>query len=137
MNGNFGSHGRRFLTLALGLGVMVVGAQSGAEGMRAYAAGGSLRCKIQVEEHGDRIELQGIVFANAEVHGSYELHVIRSGDGGNSNISQAGDFDAKPDAPTPLGIIQLGGDPGKYRARLKVTWNGDAVECEKTVGGWL
>ncbi len=136
MTRNWGTHGRRIVMLALGLGVMIMGGQAGDEGMRVYAGGGGLRCKIQVEQHGNNVELQGIVFANAAVQGSYKLVVTSSGGGGRSSIDQAGDFQAQADGPTKLGIIQLGGG-GSYRARLKVMWNGDEVECEKTVGGWL
>jgi len=131
------NHGRRIVTLALGLGVMIMATSGGDEIMKAHAFGGPVRCKIEVDQRGDLVALQGVVFASKAVRGTYELHVTKSSSGGSSNISQAGDFDAYPDEPTPLGIVQLGGDGGKYRARLKVMWDGDQVECEKTVGGWI
>lgn len=133
-----GSYGRRIITLALGLGVMVMAAQGDNDGMTAQAADGSVRCEIKVREMGSGVQLQGMVFANKAVQGAYELQVSKSGGGGHSNISQAGDFDARPDTPARLGIVQLGGDGGTYRAKLRVMWNGDEIECEKRVGGgWL
>jgi hypothetical protein len=71
------------------------------------------------------------------VRGSYELVVTKSAGGSRSNIAQAGEFDASPDTPTRLGIVQLGGDSGSYSAKLKVKWDGDEVECHKSAGGWL
>ncbi len=133
-----GTFGRRIVTLALGLGVMVMAAQGGENGMKAQAADGSVRCEIEVTELGTGVQLQGVVFANRSVQGAYELQVSKSGAGGHSNINQAGDFDARPDAPAKLGVVQLGGDGGTYRARLKVMWDGDEIECEKRIGGgWL
>lgn len=133
-----GTYGRRIVTLALGLGVMVMAAQSGENGMNAQAADGSVRCEIKIEEIGAGVQLQGVVTANRAVQGAYELQVSKSGGGGRSNISQAGDFDARPNVPAKLGIVQLGGDGGTYRATLKVMWDGEEIECEKRVGGgWL
>jgi hypothetical protein len=130
-------HGSRIVTLALGLGVMIVAAQSGENSMAAKAASGPVRCEIQVEKLGSSVQLQGVVFANEAVQGAYEMQVSKSGVGGRSNINQAGGFDAGPHAPAKLGIVQLGGDNGTYRAKLKVTWNGEEIECEKKIGGWL
>lgn len=127
-------HGRRILTLAFGLGVMIMAAEAGEDGMKAYA-GGSVRCDIEVQRLGNRVELQGVVFANTAVRGAYELQVTKSGGGGRSNISQAGEFDAVPSSPTKLGFVQLGGDNGSYHAKLRVMWNDHQVECEKSVGG--
>ena len=132
-----GTHGRRIVTLALGLGVMILAAQGGENGMNAQA-GGPVHCEIQVKPLGGGIELQGIVFASTPVQGAYELQVSKSGGGGSSNINQGGDFDASPNAPARLGVVTLGGDKGTYRARLKVMWNGKTIQCEKSVGGgWL
>ncbi len=132
---NFGG---RIVTLALGLGVMVIGLQGGESGMKAQAGGGKIRCEIQVEKLGSGVQLQGVVFANETVHGAYQMQVSKTGGGGSSNINQAGGFDARPNSPAKLGIVQLGGDGGVYRAKLKVTWNGEEIECEKKIGGgWL
>lgn len=137
MSTQWGPHGRRFVTLAFGLGVMFVAAQSGSDSA-AEAGSSGVRCKIQVEKLGDRVELQGMVIAKSAMQGSYQMQVSKSGDAGQSSINQAGDFEAAANAETPLGLIQLGGDGGGYRAKLKVMWDGEAIECEETVGGgWL
>ncbi len=133
-----GANGRRIVTLAFGLGVMVVAAQGGEKAMDAEAKSGPVRCEIEVKPLGGGVELQGVVYSNAPVSGAYQLQVSKSGNGSSSNINQGGNFDAKPDQPAKLGIVRLGGDGGSYQAKLKVTWNGEEIECEKTVGGgWL
>lgn len=139
MTTGWGHHGRRIITLALGLGVMVLAANSGEDGeMTAQAADGSVRCEIQVEDLGTGVQLQGVVFAEQGGQGAYQLQVRKSGGGGSSNINQAGEFSARAHAPTRLGIIQLGGDGGSYDAQLKILWNGEEIVCRKSIGGgWL
>ena len=101
-------------------------------------SGGALRCEIEVEEIGSSVQLQGIVYAAEAVQGAYDLQVSAAGGGGSSNIRQQGDFDAAAHEPARLGIVQLSKDGGAYKALLKVTGNGEAVSCEKRVGGgWL
>jgi hypothetical protein len=130
-------NGRRIVTLAFGLGVMVLSAGC-EDGMKAYAGGGPLRCEIEVEEIGSSVQLQGIVYAGEAVQGAYDLQVSAAGGGGSSNIRQQGDFEAAAHEPARLGIVQLSRDGGAYKARLKVTGNGEAVSCEKRIGGgWL
>jgi curli production assembly/transport CsgH protein len=125
-------------TLALGIGAIIAALHSGGNKVSAETAGKDpVRCEIQVTSLGGGVELQGIVFANADVKGVYALQVSSTGSG-QSNISQGGQFSARPDAPAKLGTVRLGGDSSTYEAKLKVTWNGQEVECVKKVGGgWL
>ncbi len=131
--GNEGS-GRRFIPLALGLGVMVVASQASEHGASAKAESGPIRCEIQVKHEGGGVQLEGVVFASDAVKGSYRMQVRKTGGGGSSNINQGGDFRAGPQAPARVGTVTLGGDDGSYSANLKVTWDGGTVECEETVG---
>ncbi len=129
--------GRRFIPLALGLGVMVVAdGQAGEQGAQAEAKAeaGPIRCEILVKPAGAGVQLEGLVFASGKVAGSYRLQVRKTGGGGTSNINQGGDFSAGPDAPARVGTVTLGGDGGSYSAKLKVTWDGGTAECEETVG---
>lgn len=124
--------GRRIVTLALGLGVMVMAAQGGAKPASAKAVSGSLRCELEVKQRAGGVELQGVVFANAKVEGSYQLQIRKTGGGGSSDINQGGEFNAGPGLPARLGIVSLGGDDGSYSARLTVRWNGEVIECQRT-----
>jgi hypothetical protein len=96
-----------------------------------------LRCEIQVQERGNRVSLEGVVFAKTAVAGSYQLRVSKSGAAGSSAINQSGDFSAGPGEPGKLGTVTLGGDGGSYVARLTVTWHGGSIECTERVGGTL
>ena len=133
MKGLTSFQGRRIVPLALGLGVMVLVAQ-GEAGRQARAADSPLSCKIEVQQSGGSVQLQGVVYAAKAASGTYELEVIKSGGGGQSNISQDGEFEAAAGVPAKLGVVQLGGDAGSYHATLKLMANGTEVSCEKTAG---
>jgi CsgH protein len=123
--------------LALGAGALTAATQGEGDRAGAEVPHGPVRCEIQVTPLDGGIELQGMVFAQKPVQGRYALQVASSGQG-RSNINQAGRFSASPDVPVKLGSIRLGGGSSSYRARLKVSWNGEEISCEKTVGGgWL
>ena len=96
-----------------------------------------IRCDIQVKERGQSVALEGVVFANAAVEGSYHLRVSKSGGAGSSDINQSGDFSAGPGKPNTLGTVMLGADGGSYTARLTVTWDGGSIECTERVRGTL
>jgi hypothetical protein len=130
-------HGRRFLTLALGLGVMVLGVQGGRDAMNADARGSGLRCEIEVEEYGSGVQLQGIVFTKEAAQGIYEMQISSAGRNGTASIQQQGDFNAAANKPARLGIVQLRKEGG-YDAELTVIWNGKEYRCQKHIGhGWL
>lgn len=139
MTTGLGHHGRRIVTLALGLGVMVLAANCGEDNqMKAQAADSPVRCEIEVKDFGSGVQLQGVIFSQQNGSGEYQLRVRKTGGGGSSNINQAGEFSVKANAPARLGVIQLGGDGGSYDAQLKVFWNGEEIVCRKTIGGgWL
>jgi hypothetical protein len=122
-----------FVPAALGVGVISVIAS----GIERVDASQSIRCEIQVKEHGNAVALEGVVFAKNAVEGSYQLRVSKTGGGGSSDINQSGDFSAGPGEPSTLGTVTLGGDGGSYIARLTVTWDGGAIECTERVGGTL
>lgn len=123
--------------VAIALGAVIFAAQ-GQEGGRVHAASGPLSCEIDVHRTGGGVELQGLVTSAKAASGTYELEVLKSGSGGQSNISQDGEFEASPGVPAKLGVVTLGGDGGSYHAKLKVTSShGTAVSCEKTVSARL
>jgi hypothetical protein len=96
-----------------------------------------LRCEIQVQEHGNSVALEGVVFAKSAVMGSYQLRVSKTGGGGSSDINQSGEFSAGPGGPSTLSTVTLGGDGGSYVARLTVTWDGGTIECTERVRSTL
>jgi hypothetical protein len=115
--------------LALGLGVMGMIDGSIESADATQKASQTIRCNIQVEEHGRSVALEGVVFAKSAIEGSYQLRVSKTGGAGSSDITQSGSFSAGPDAPATLGSVTLGGDGGSYVAKLTVMWNGRSIEC--------
>jgi hypothetical protein len=90
---------------------------------------GPLRCEIQAASASGMIALQGIVFADVSVTGSYLFRVVSAGGGGSSNIQQGGAFSAGPHGPVTVGQISLGGSQAAYDAILTVSANGKTIEC--------
>ena len=124
--------------ITLGVGTMIMALYGGGDMINAKAGNAQVRCEIEVKEMDNGVQLQGVVFADEAVRGAYQLQVSKSGRGNQSNINQAGNFDARPNIPAKLGIVRLGGDSGAYEARLKVSWDSEEIECEKNIGGgWL
>jgi hypothetical protein len=127
------NNGRRIVTLAFGLGVMILGAQAMDTG--DAQAGGSVHCEIEVKRAGGGVQLQGVVHARQAGSGEYDLEVHASGGGGSSRIRQSGDFSAEAGEAARLGVVQLSTDGGSYEATLSVNWNGETFRCEKRIGG--
>ena len=105
-------------------------------GSQAHSVAEPLRCEIEASSAGGMISLEGIVFADTAVSGSYAFHVVSSGGGGSSNIRQGGAFAAGPDGAVTLGRVMLGGS-GAYDASLTLDANGETIECAERIGGTL
>jgi hypothetical protein len=85
-------------------------------------------CEIRVDDSGNSIVLEGIVFADADLSGSYHMQIRQKGLG-SSRISQSGDFQVRAGAPSSLGIVSLAKDAGSYFATLSVSWHEGAADC--------
>lgn len=123
----FASHG--YLSLPLLVASGLIGA--------AYAATGSqdapLSCRIEVQEQGGLISLQGIVEAEAAIDGTYRFAVESAGGSGSSKINQGGGFSAAPGETVTLGRVTLGAN-GVYEASLALDTESGSVECEERAG---
>lgn len=121
----------RLMPVALAAGVIgMVGGGNGSDGVgTAHAGSGGLKCEIAVKKRGSSVELEGIVYAQSKVQGSYSLTVTKSGGGGSSDISQNGDFSAGPGSPGSIGNVMIGGDGGNFVAKLRVTADGASAQC--------
>ena len=86
-------------------------------------------CELRVDDRGDSVVLEGLVFARAPVSGSYQLRVSQKGATGSSDIAQSGDFSIGSGAG-PLGIVSLSTNTKRYVAKLSVQWDGGAPDCK-------
>lgn len=121
-------------TIPAALGLALV---AGASSEAASGNSASVRCDIEVTEHGGSVALKGVVHAKRQVSGEYRLRVSKSGGGGSADIRQDGDFSAGPEGATELGSVMLGANGGNYDAKLTITTGGVSSECTKRIGGML
>jgi hypothetical protein len=94
-----------------------------------------LTCDITAIPSDGAVLIEGIVTATSPLSGSYQFKVRSQGDGGSSNISQGGDFDATPGAPTTIGQVTLANDCGTFDVTLAIDAGGTNLECHKTLSG--
>ena len=87
-----------------------------------------IACEIRVDQSGESIVLEGLVFAAADLSGFYRMQVRQNGLG-SSRISQSGDFKVRAGTPGSLGIVSLAKGAGNYFATLTVNWDDGASDC--------
>ena len=120
----------RAVPLALGLGLAGIAISAG----QAESTGGPVRCEILTDTQNGMVAMQGVIHTDAAISGSYRFRVASAGGGGNSNISQGGNFSAGPDDAVTLGQVMLGAN-AVYDASLEVTSNGATIKCAERTGG--
>lgn len=114
--------------LSIGWGAVAMANGIGAESVPEAPAATLPACEIRVDQSGDSIVLEGLVFARADRSGSYHMQVRQKGPG-SSRISQSGDFKVRAGAPGSLGIVSLAKGAGSYYATLTVSWDEGAADC--------
>ena len=87
-----------------------------------------IACEIRVDQSGESIVLEGLVFAAADLSGFYRMQVRQNGLG-SSRISQSDDFKVLAGAPGSLGIVSLAKSAGDYFATLTVSWDDGTADC--------
>ncbi|HSH63740.1 curli-like amyloid fiber formation chaperone CsgH [Methyloceanibacter sp.] len=97
-------------------------------------AGDLPRCEIRAETYGRGVVLEGLVFADVPITGTYQFRISQRGAGGSSQINQGGEFEAAPDEPASLGTVLIGSGPNGFRATLTVRWRGGTVDCNASTG---
>jgi hypothetical protein len=85
-------------------------------------------CEIRVDQSGNTIILEGLVFGRPDVSGSYHMEVRQRGLG-SSAISQNGDFRVPANTYGSLGIVSLSKGVGSYLATLTVSWGDGTADC--------
>ncbi len=127
------------LTVLLGLGA---GGAAMGEGQDNLAVGSTfpdenapIYCEIQTTTRGGMIALEGLVYSDTAIRGSYRFKVANAGHSGNSNIQQGGNFSVGPDDVVTLSRVTLGGRGAVYDASLEITADGETYECAERVGG--
>jgi hypothetical protein len=132
-----------FATLLLASLIPLSGAWSGS----ALAKGGAPavlpeefssdlpRCEIRAEPNGEGVVLEGLVFADAPLTGTYSFRISQRGPGGSSQINQGGEFEATAGEPESLGTVSVGSGPNSFTATLTVSFEDSVtVDCSASTG---
>lgn len=97
-------------------------------------AGDLPRCEIRAEPNGRGVQLEGLVFADVPLSGTYRFRISQRGPGGSSQINQGGEFEAAPGEAQSLGVVSVGSGPTSFTATLTVRWAGGSVDCATGTG---
>jgi hypothetical protein len=87
------------------------------------------RCQLRVDDNGNSIVLEGVVFARRSASGSYQLRVSQESAEGSSDIVQSGDFIVESRSTASLGTVSLSNGVIRYVAKLTVQWDDGAADC--------
>jgi hypothetical protein len=116
-------------TIALfGLGLAALAATSGI----ANASAASDACGIVTSTQNGMLVIEGAVLSPVALDGSYQFAIQSSGGGGNSNISQGGQFTAAANQQTTLGKVMINAG-SNYSVDFTVTANGKKLDCDQEV----
>lgn len=135
-NGTDAPGARSVLGVALALGTLAVAAAAFWAG-HVEASSSGMSCRIDIKKYSGTAMLEGVVVSKSAIAGHYDLVVTKSGGGGSSDINQSGSFEAAPSRETSLGTVTLGGDAGRYKARLTAKVGGGTIECRDSATGAL
>ena len=90
----------------------------------------AIHCSIDVEHQSGGVSLRGRVVSATETDGNYRLDIRLRSRSSSSNVSQAGQFHAKPNEPVFVGLANLSTGAGtRLVARLSVQ-AGDSRSCK-------
>jgi len=103
---------------------------SGAGSAGAAASDGPVSCDIQITESAGGIRLQPTALSVADLNGTYEFAVSKSGGGNTATISQGGPFSARAGRPEILSDSSFDAR-GSLTATLRIHWQGGTLSCEK------
>ena len=116
-------------------GVVLLAGIAAANGRDEPALETDMRCDIEASRDEGTLRVQGVVHAEDELQGVYELEVRAVGGSGSSSIRQSGQFSASPGLPEYLGQVQFGGTGASYEAKLTLRFEKGELVCDKHIGG--
>ena len=86
-------------------------------------------CEIAVAKSGRSVNLQALVHAEADLHGTYRFSIAKTGSGGSAMINQGGNFAVAAGETRTLGQTTLGGSAASYDATLTLDVGGQTYTC--------
>ncbi len=117
--------------LILGMGAANVGNDT----TRPITVSGEpVYCEILTNTSRGMTTLEGTLYTDGEISGSYRFKVKSAGNGGSSSISQGGEFHAGSDESVMLGRVMLSSEGTSFDATLKIKANGKTIKCSQHIG---
>jgi hypothetical protein len=113
--------------VVLGLGLVATVASGGLAKSQEPAV-----CGINATSGGGMIALQAVFTSDADVTASYQFKVVSSGPGGNTTVSQGGQFAAVANQTKTVGQMSIN-DGSTYDVDFKVTVDGAEMDCSQTI----
>jgi hypothetical protein len=113
-------------------------AMLGAIGLAAFVASGTaadatdplpFTCGVSVANMIGSVSLTAFVEADEDMRATYELSIVKQGNGGSARINQGGAFEVEHGKRAILGQTVLGGAPGQYDIDFTLDWNGARFRC--------
>ncbi|WP_380058309.1 curli-like amyloid fiber formation chaperone CsgH [Falsihalocynthiibacter sp. SS001] len=93
--------------------------------------GRHIHCEIRGQKEAGILRLEGVVWADAELSGSYSFNLIRKSASGNSSTAQRGLFAVSPSQEKIIGSISVNAPAGHtYFAQLQVISGDTEVICD-------
>jgi len=98
-------------------------------------SGQNLHCEIRGHVEFGLLNLQGVVWADDALIGSYSFDLVKRGSFGNSSTSQRGVFSLDPNQEKVVGSITVNVPAGHtYHAQLQVLAGDTDVSCDFNFG---
>lgn len=121
---------KRVLLLALPAMLLPTASNAAAntQGDKPMTSIPGLSCEIRTESRSGMLELSAMAIATARISGIYKLTVTSRSSGGSSDVTQGGDFSARPGDEVVLGTLSI--NHGAYTAKLTLETAAGTATCE-------
>jgi hypothetical protein len=117
-----------FLTPKTTLGAALAAIALGGTAISAQSGGANdlpITCSVDVSSRGGMLTIEGVLAAQANVSGTYHLHVSGRG----AELNQGGPFSVRAGATERLGRVTINGPASGLDAELTLDVGGKTARC--------
>lgn len=113
---------------ALSVGLVIAALAAGT--VFANPATSTVQCGVAKTTQQGMLALEGTILSPTALSGEYRFAIQSASNGGSSNISQGGYFEAAAGQATPLGKVMLNAG-SSYNVVFDVTAGGQKIDCNQ------
>lgn len=92
---------------------------------------GPVQCQIVADSKNGMVTLESVVHAQMQINGSYVLMIASQNGSNRSRVQQGGNFVADADQSAVLGKMMISNRGATYDVNLKITVDGQYMECSE------